>query len=175
MRAVIQRATSGEVRVSGRVVGRLAFDSLDESGARRETAASRVGGQDPAVPAGERGCEKRQGLVVLLGVQRGDGPEQVTTVARKIAELRILDGELSAADAGAPILVISQFTLYGDTRKGRRPSWAHAAPGDEAEPLVDAVVADLRGRGLHVETGQFGAMMEVSLVNDGPFTVLVEA
>ena len=77
--------------------------------------------------------------------------------------------------AGAPILVISQFTLYGDTRKGRRPSWAHAAPGEEAEPLVDAVVADLRGRGLHVETGQFGAMMEVSLVNDGPFTVLVEA
>lgn len=175
MRAVIQRATSGEVRVDGTVVGRLAFDRLDESGARRESVASGVGGQDPAVSAGESGCEKRQGLVVLLGVQRGDGPEQVATVARKIAELRILDGELSAADAGAPILVISQFTLYGDTRKGRRPSWAHAAPGDEAEPLVDAVVADLRGRGLHVETGQFGAMMEVSLVNDGPFTVLVEA
>lgn len=175
MRAVIQRATSGEVRVDGTVVGRLAFDRLDESGARRESAASGVGGQDPAVPAGESGCETRQGLVVLLGVQRGDGAEQVATVARKIAELRILDGELSAADAGAPILVISQFTLYGDTRKGRRPSWAHAAPGEEAEPLVDAVVADLRGRGLHVETGQFGAMMEVSLVNDGPFTVLVEA
>ena len=175
MRAVIQRATSGEVRVDGTVVGRLAFDRLDESGARRESVASGVGGQDPAVSAGESGCEKRQGLVVLLGVQRGDGPEQVATVAHKIAELRILDGELSAADAGAPILVISQFTLYGDTRKGRRPSWAHAAPGEEAEPLVDAVVADLRGRGLHVETGQFGAMMEVSLVNDGPFTVLVEA
>lgn len=175
MRAVIQRATSGEVRVDGTVVGRLAFDRLDESGARRESVASGVGGQDPAVSAGESGCEKRQGLVVLLGVQRGDGPEQVATVARKIAELRILDGELSAADAGAPILVISQFTLYGDTRKGRRPSWAHAAPGEEAEPLVDAVVADLRGRGLHVETGQFGAMMEVSLVNDGPFTVFVEA
>ena len=175
MRAVIQRATLGEVRVDGTVVGRLAFDRLDESGARRESVASGVGGQDPAVSAGESGCEKRQGLVVLLGVQRGDGSEQVATVARKIAELRILDGELSAADAGAPILVISQFTLYGDTRKGRRPSWAHAAPGDEAEPLVDAVVADLRGRGLHVETGQFGAMMEVSLVNDGPFTVLVEA
>ena len=175
MRAVIQRATSGEVRVDGTVVGRLAFDRLDESGARRESVASGVGGQDPAVSAGESGCEKRQGLVVLLGVQRGDGPEQVATVARKIAELRILDGELSAADGGAPILVISQFTLYGDTRKGRRPSWAHAAPGEEAEPLVEAVVADLRGRGLHVETGQFGAMMEVSLVNDGPFTVLVEA
>ena len=141
---------SPEGRVEGAVVGRLAV-GLSEAG------------------------ERRQGLVVLLGVQRGDGPEQVATVARKIAELRILDDERSALDAGAPILVISQFTLDGDTRKGRRPSWAHAAPGEEAEPLVDAVVADLRGRGLHVETGQFGAMMEVSLVNDGPFTVLVEA
>ena len=113
--------------------------------------------------------------MVLLGVARGDGPQQAAVVARKIAELRILDGEASAQDAGAPVLVVSQFTLYGDTRKGRRPSWAHAAPGPEAEPLVEAVVADLRGRGLRVETGHFGAMMEVSLVNDGPFTVLVEA
>lgn len=115
------------------------------------------------------------GLVALVGVARGDGPRQAAVVARKIAELRILDGEASAQDVGAPVLVVSQFTLYGDTRKGRRPSWAHAAPGPEAEPLVEAVVADLRGRGLHVETGRFGAMMEVSLVNDGPFTVLVEA
>ena len=161
MRAVIQRATSGEVRVGGEVVGRLAL-SGGSAGSAGDEAGEGVGGA-------------RQGLVVLLGVQRGDGPEQVATVARKIAELRILDDERSALDAGAPILVISQFTLYGDTRKGRRPSWAHAAPGDEAEPLVDAVVADLRGRGLHVENGQFGAMMEVSLVNDGPFTVLVEA
>ena len=115
------------------------------------------------------------GLMVLLGVARGDGPQQAAVVARKIAELRILDGEASAQDMGAPVLVVSQFTLYGDTRKGRRPSWAHAAPGPEAEPLVEAVVADLRGRGLRVETGRFGAMMEVSLVNDGPFTVLVEA
>ena len=164
MRAVIQRATSGEVRVGGEVVGRLAL-----SGGSAGSAGS------AGVEAGEGAGGARQGVVVLLGVQRGDGSEQVATVARKIAELRILDDERSALDAGAPILVISQFTLYGDTRKGRRPSWAHAAPGDEAEPLVDAVVADLRGRGLHVETGQFGAMMEVSLVNDGPFTVLVEA
>ena len=164
MRAVIQRATSGEVRVGGEVVGRLAL-----SGGSAGAAGS------AGVEAGEGVGGVRQGLVVLLGVQRGDGLEQVATVARKIAELRILDDERSALDAGAPILVISQFTLYGDTRKGRRPSWAHAAPGEEAEPLVDAVVADLRGRGLHVETGQFGAMMEVSLVNDGPFTVLVEA
>ena len=164
MRAVIQRATSGEVRVGGEVVGRLAVSagSAGSVGSAGDEAGEGVGGA-------------RQGLVVLLGVQRGDGPEQVATVARKIAELRILDDERFALDAGAPILVISQFTLYGDTRKGRRPSWAHAAPGEEAEPLVDAVVADLRGRGLHVETGQFGAMMEVSLVNDGPFTVLVEA
>lgn len=170
MRAVIQRATSGVVRVGGEVVGRLA---LSGGSAGSGGAAGSVGSAGDE--AGEGAGGARQGLVVLLGVQRGDGSEQVATVARKIAELRILDDERSALDAGAPILVISQFTLYGDTRKGRRPSWAHAAPGDEAEPLVDAVVADLRGRGLHVETGQFGAMMEVSLVNDGPFTVLVEA
>ena len=181
MRAVIQRATSGEVRVEGRVVGRLVFDPVDEARAGCAGPASSggvvatPGGQNPATPSGEGMCEARQGLVVLLGVQRGDGLAQVATVARKIAELRILDEERSALDAGAPVLVISQFTLYGDTRKGRRPSWAHAAPGEEAEPLVEAVVADLRSRGLHVETGQFGVMMEVSLVNDGPFTVLVEA
>ncbi|WP_195225811.1 D-aminoacyl-tRNA deacylase [Schaalia turicensis] len=121
------------------------------------------------------GAIDRQGLLVLLGVKRGDGAEQVATVARKIAELRILGDEQSASELGAPILVVSQFTLYGDTRKGRRPSWVNAAPGDEAQPLVDAVVADLRGRGLEVATGEFGAMMEVSLVNDGPFTVLVES
>ncbi|MDU5163658.1 MAG: D-aminoacyl-tRNA deacylase [Actinomyces sp.] len=170
MRAVIQRATSGEVRVGGEVVGRLAV-SAGSAGSGGAAGSLGSAGDE----AGEGAGGARQGLVVLLGVQRGDGLEQVATVARKIAELRILDDERSALDAGAPILVISQFTLYGDTRKGRRPSWAHAAPGDEAEPLVDAVVADLRGRGLHVETGQFGAMMEVSLVNDGPFTVLVEA
>ena len=181
MRAVIQRATSGEVRVEGRVVGRLVFDPVDEARAGCAAPASlggvvtTPGGQNPATLSGEGMCEARQGLVVLLGVQRGDGPAQVATVARKIAELRILDEERSALDVGAPVLVISLFTLYGDTRKGRRPSWAHAAPGEEAEPLVEAVVADLRSRGLHVETGQFGAMMEVSLVNDGPFTVLVEA
>ena len=184
MRAVIQRATSGEVRVGGRVIGRLVFDPVGEVGAESAAQVSSPGADTSggveaaradATPAGERTSGARQGLVVLLGVQRGDGPDQVATVARKIAELRILDDERSALDVGAPILVISQFTLYGDTRKGRRPSWAHAAPGEEAEPLVDAVVADLRGRGLHVETGQFGAMMEVCLVNDGPFTVLVEA
>ena len=121
------------------------------------------------------GAIDRPGLMVLLGVKRGDSAEQVATVARKIAELRILGDEQSASELSAPTLVVSQFTLYGDTRKGRRPSWVNAAPGDEAQPLVDAVVADLRGRGLEVATGEFGAMMEVSLVNDGPFTVLVES
>lgn len=115
------------------------------------------------------------GLMVLLGVAKGDGPQQVATVARKIAELRILEGELSVSEAGGQVLLVSQFTLMGETRKGRRPSWVKAAPGDEAEPLVNAVVEDLRARGLTVATGQFGAMMQVSLVNDGPFTVLVEA
>ena len=117
----------------------------------------------------------RPGLLALVGATHDDGPAQVATIARKIAELRILDGELSAADAGAPILVISQFTLYGDTRKGRRPSWAHAAPGDEAEPLVDAVVEDLRGRGLEVATGRFGADMRIEMEADGPVTILLEA
>lgn len=121
------------------------------------------------------GAIDRPGLVALVGVARGDGAHEVDTVVRKIAELRILEDEQSVADTGAPVLVVSQFTLYGDTRKGRRPSWVHAAPGPEAEPLVDAVVAGLRDRGIEVATGEFGAMMQVELVNDGPFTVLVEA
>lgn len=121
------------------------------------------------------GAVDRPGLVALVGVARGDGANEVDTVVRKIAEVRILEDEQSVADTGAPVLVVSQFTLYGDTRKGRRPSWVHAAPGPEAEPLVDAVVAGLRDRGIEVATGEFGAMMQVELVNDGPFTVLVEA
>ena len=116
-----------------------------------------------------------EGLVALVGVTHNDGPEEVATIARKIAELRILSDEKSATDLNAPILVISQFTLYADVRKGRRPSWNQAAPGPVAEPLVDAVVADLRGRGLTVETGRFGAHMRVGLTNDGPMTILVEA
>ena len=115
------------------------------------------------------------GLLVLVGVTPGDGSAQVELIARKVAELRILRDEQSAADAGAPILVVSQFTLYGDTRKGRRPTWNAAAPGPVAEPLVAAVVATLRERGLHVETGVFGADMAVELVNDGPVTVLLES
>jgi len=117
----------------------------------------------------------RQGLVALVGVTHGDGPEQVEAIARKIADLRILDGELSVSDVAAPVIVVSQFTLYADTRKGRRPSWNGAAPGPVAEPLVEAVVASLRERGLEVGTGVFGAHMDVELVNDGPITIVVEA
>lgn len=114
------------------------------------------------------------GLLALVAATRTDGPDDVDTTARKIAELRILRDEQSVADAGAPVLVVSQFTLYGTTRKGRRPSWGEAAPGEVAEPLVEAVVADLRARGIEVATGRFGAMMQVELVGDGPFTVLVD-
>ncbi len=115
------------------------------------------------------------GLVALVGVTHDDGTAQAEVIARKIAELRILRDERSASDAGAPVLVVSQFTLYGDTRKGRRPTWNAAAPGPVAEPLVDAVVAALRARGLEVVTGVFGADMAVELVNDGPVTLVLES
>ena len=116
----------------------------------------------------------RPGLVALVGVTHDDGPQQVATMARKIAELRILDGERSVSDTGAPVLVVSQFTLYADTRKGRRPSWSAAAPGPVAEPVVEQVVQALRSRGVEVETGRFGAHMDVSLVNDGPVTIVLD-
>ena len=121
------------------------------------------------------GAIDRPGLVALVGVTHDDTTAQADTIARKIAELRILQDERSALDDGAPVLVISQFTLYGDARKGRRPSWSNAAPGDVAEPLVDAVVDGLRKRGLEVATGKFGAHMAVELVNDGPVTLVLEA
>ncbi len=120
------------------------------------------------------GAIDRPGLLALVGVTHEDGPEQVATLARKISELRILHDERSVLDEGAPVLVVSQFTLYADTRKGRRPTWNNAAPGAVAEPLVEAVVAALRERGVEVATGRFGAMMQVSLVNDGPVTLVVE-
>jgi D-tyrosyl-tRNA(Tyr) deacylase len=121
------------------------------------------------------GAVDRPGLVALVGVTPGDGPAQVDLIARKIADLRILRDEQSVLDAGAPVLVVSQFTLYADTRKGRRPTWNAAAPGAVAEPLVDAVVDALRARGIEVATGVFGADMAVELVNDGPVTILLES
>jgi len=116
----------------------------------------------------------RPGLLALVAATHGDGPAEAEQMARKIAQLRILHDERSVLDESAPVLVVSQFSLYGDTRKGRRPSWSAAAPGPVAEPLVDAVVAGLRSLGVEVATGVFGAMMAVSLVNDGPLTLLVE-
>jgi len=149
MRVVLQRVSSARVEVEGAVVGDL-------------------GGP---------------GLVALVGVTHGDGPTQADWMARKIAGLRIFDGadgddtpgaERSVAEAGLPVLVISQFTLYADVRKGRRPSWSAAAPGSVAEPLVDALAAALRAEGLTVASGTFGAHMMVHLVNDGPVTLVLD-
>ena len=114
------------------------------------------------------------GLLVLVGVSVDDDDADIATMVRKISELRILHDESSAVDVGAPVLVVSQFTLMGETSKGRRPSWSKAARGPVAEPMVDSVVRGLRERGLRVETGVFVAMMQVHSVNDGPFTVLIE-
>ncbi|MFI0350620.1 D-aminoacyl-tRNA deacylase [Actinomadura sp. 9N407] len=114
------------------------------------------------------------GLLVLVGVTHDDTPVQARRLAAKLWGLRILQDEKSCSDLNAPLLVISQFTLYGDARKGRRPTWIAAAPGPVAEPLVDAVVAELRALGAKVETGIFGADMKVALVNDGPITLTLE-
>jgi D-aminoacyl-tRNA deacylase len=117
----------------------------------------------------------RPGLLVLVGVTHDDTADGAAALARKVADLRILRAERSALDERAPVLVVSQFTLYAATRKGRRPSWSAAAPGPVAEPLVDAFAAALRALGLEVATGLFGADMAVELVNDGPVTLILEA
>ncbi|MFJ6674032.1 D-aminoacyl-tRNA deacylase [Actinosynnema sp. NPDC091369] len=114
------------------------------------------------------------GLLVLLGIHVDDDVAKAHVMARKLHELRVLRDEESCATTGAPLLVVSQFTLYGDTRKGRRPSWTAAARPGHAEPLVGEVVSELRRKGARVQTGRFGAMMSVRSANDGPFTVLVE-
>ncbi|HZE31325.1 MAG TPA: D-aminoacyl-tRNA deacylase [Actinoallomurus sp.] len=120
------------------------------------------------------GAIDEPGLMVLVGVTHDDTPAQAARLASKLWGLRVFDGEVSCSDLGAPLLVISQFTLYGDTRKGRRPSWIAAAPGPVAEPLVEEVVAALRRLGARVETGRFGADMKVSLTNDGPVTLILD-
>ncbi|MGH9278089.1 MAG: D-aminoacyl-tRNA deacylase [Acidimicrobiales bacterium] len=144
MRAVVQRVTAARVRVDGGMVG--------EIGA---------------------------GLCVLVGVTHTDTASEAEKLARKVAGLRLFDDgdgtmNVSVADAGGAVLLVSQFTLYGDTSRGRRPSWSMAAPSAQAEPLVDAVGEALRRLGLRVATGRFGAEMAVELVNDGPVTVIVE-
>ncbi|WP_193661908.1 D-aminoacyl-tRNA deacylase [Nocardioides kribbensis] len=145
MRAVVQRVTSARVEVAG------------------------VDG--PAVV----GAIERPGLLVYLGVTHDDGPADVAWVARKVWELRLLRGEVSASEAGAPVLVVSQFTLYGDARKGRRPTWHAAAPGPVSEPLYDAVCAELERLGAEVARGVFGADMAVTSVNDGPITLVLDS
>jgi D-tyrosyl-tRNA(Tyr) deacylase len=115
-----------------------------------------------------------QGLLAFVGVTHSDDTDKARRLAEKLWNLRILADERSAADVNAPILVVSQFTLYADTAKGRRPSWNAAAPGPVAEPLVTAFAEALRTFGAQVETGVFGANMQVELVNDGPVTVLLE-
>ncbi|MEI7030944.1 D-aminoacyl-tRNA deacylase [Streptomyces pratensis] len=129
---------------------------------------------DGSPPPGIVGEIVGEGLCVLVGVTHEDTPEKAAQLARKLWSVRILDGEKSCSDMNAPLLVISQFTLYGDARKGRRPTWNAAAPGEVAEPLVAEVVSQLRALGAQVETGRFGADMRVTLTNHGPFTVIIE-
>ena len=117
---------------------------------------------------------ERQGLLAMVGVSHEDNVDVARRMAEKIWQLRILDDELAACDTGAPILVVSQFTLYASTVKGRRPSWNAAAPASMAQPVVDDLVAALRSLGAPVQTGRFGAHMQIALVNDGPVTVMLE-
>jgi len=144
MRLVIQRVSSAAVRVEGEIVGEIG-----------------------------------RGLLILAGVEKGDGIEKVRPAAEKLAGLRVFEDEagkmnLDTAAAGGAFLVVSQFTLAGSLARGRRPSFDNAAPPEEAAPLVEALVEELRGRGFRVETGRFRAYMEVSLVNDGPVTFVAE-
>ena len=134
----------------------------------------RVGQASVVVDRRVVGAINEPGLLVFVGAAAEDTPQTAAKMAAKLWGLRILRDELSCSDTGAPLMVISQFTLYADTRQGRRPSWQGAAPGPVAEPLVDAVVSSLRALGARVETGVFGADMQVSLVNDGPVTLVVE-
>jgi D-tyrosyl-tRNA(Tyr) deacylase len=136
--------------------------------------AQRVSQAKVTVDGAVVGAIGEPGLLVLVGVTHDDTPEKARKLAAKLWGLRVLDGEKSCSDIGAPLLVISQFTLYADTAKGRRPSWQAAAPGPVAEPLVDAVITELRDLGATVETGRFGTNMKVALVNDGPMTITLE-
>ena len=134
----------------------------------------RVGSASVSVADRTVGRIDGPGLLVLLGVTHDDTEAYARRLAERIWHLRILTEERSCADLGAPLLVVSQFTLYADTRKGRRPGWSAAAPRPVSEPLVEVFVAALRELGARVETGEFGAMMQVSLVNDGPVTLVLD-
>ena len=121
------------------------------------------------------GAIDRPGLLILVGITHDDQPATANRLAEKVWTLRILDGERSCQEENAPILVVSQFTLYADTRKGRRPSWSAAAPRAVSEPLIEAFVSSLRGLGAEVATGVFGAQMKVTLTNDGPVTLILDS
>ena len=121
------------------------------------------------------GAVEEPGLLALVGVTHDDDAATAAKLAEKTWTLRLLEGERSCADLGAPVIAVSQFTLYGDARRGRRPSWSAAAPGPVSEPVFEAYVAALRERGARVATGRFGAAMQVELVNDGPFTLVLDS
>ncbi len=141
---------------------------------RRRAVLQRVTEASVTVDGEVVGRIDSPGLVVLLGITHDDGPDQVAWMVRKIRDLRIMRDEKSVADLEGPVLLVSQFTLYGDARKGRRPTWQAAAPPAVAEPLVTQVRSGLESLGTHVEQGVFGADMQVALVNDGPVTVVLE-
>ncbi|MBD8505378.1 D-tyrosyl-tRNA(Tyr) deacylase [Hoyosella sp. G463] len=136
---------------------------------------SRVAGARVVVDGETVGEIHGEGLLVLLGVANGDDDEVVRTMGRKVTSLRLLRDDASVLEKSAPVLVVSQFTLLGNTRKGRRPSWSAAAPPKEARARYEQVIEDIRGRGVLVATGRFGADMSVESLNDGPYTVLVHA
>ncbi|MFF0989678.1 D-aminoacyl-tRNA deacylase [Kocuria nitroreducens] len=121
------------------------------------------------------GAIEEPGLVALVGVTHDDDAATAAKLAEKTWTLRLLEGERSCGDLGAPVLAVSQFTLYGDARRGRRPSWSAAAPGPASEPVFEAYVQALRDLGARVQTGRFGAAMQVELVNDGPFTLVLDS
>jgi D-tyrosyl-tRNA(Tyr) deacylase len=141
---------------------------------RMRAVATRVTSASVSVDGEIVGRIDQPGLLVLVGATHTDDLATARAMAAKVHELRILEGEQSCASTGAPLLVVSQFTLYARTDKGRRPSWAQAAPSDQAEPLVREVVSELKRRRAEVQTGVFGAMMAVASVNDGPFTIILE-
>lgn len=183
MRAVLQRALGASLSVPADQAPDFSGNVDEAPRAVHETAPAPAPGQVPATaPAADPTTAPQvqvahfteEGLVALVAVHRDDTEANAHAMARKIAQLRILTGETSAEDRAAPVLLVSQFTLYGRTKKGRRPSWTDAAPGPQAKPLIDLVEQDLRALGIPVQTGIFGADMQVSLTNLGPFTVMVE-
>ena len=157
---------------SGDVVGTLASCQRQTVGVR--AVIQRVLRASVSVDGEVVGAVEEPGLLVYLGVTHDDGPAEISWMARKVWDLRLLRDEQSASDIGAPVLVVSQFTLYGDARKGRRPTWQAAAPGPVSEPAYDAVCAELERLGARVARGVFGADMRVESVNDGPITLVLE-